>query len=322
MASTGDVMVDLSVVIPVRDEQDTIPILVKRLVAVLIALDVTYEIVFVTDVNTDRTWDVLKEQRERNGNIRLIKLSGAFGHHVAVIAGLKVTAGDSVLLMDGDLEMLPEEIPKLYKKRLEGFDVVYGSARNKNASFLRDLCSRWFNYFMGRLSDQAMTQSTDMFRVLSRRTVSEVLRFGEHEPSLTHIMGLINLPSAAVEVEFARREHGSTKYNFGRQLNFAIGSLVSFSTKPIRVIVTMGLCISAASSLYLVVVLFQKLFLRGYGGLGLGTLVVLITFFGGLQLLAIGVLGEYVGRIFIQSKSRPRYIVEEQLLGEGYRETE
>jgi glycosyltransferase involved in cell wall biosynthesis len=311
---------DVSVVIPVRDEQDTIPILVDRLVAVLGRLVASYEIIFVTDVNTDRTWEVLKEQRERNRNISVLKLSGSFGHHVAVIAGLEVSRGKSVVLMDGDLEMLPEEIPKLYAKHLEGFDVVYGWSRTKNASFVRDLASRAFNAVMSMLSDQSMTQNTDMFRVISRRTVTKVLQFGEHEPSLTHIMGLINLPSAGVEVAFVRRERGNTKYSFRRQLNFAISSLVSFSTKPIRLIVTMGLLISGTSFLFLAVVAFQKIFVRGYGGLGEGTIIVMFTFFGGLQLLAIGVLGEYIGRIFIQSKSRPRYIVEEQLLGDGQKE--
>ena len=307
-----NVIMDISVVIPVRNEEFTIPELISRVEATLVAMSMKYEIIFVTDINTDKTLSVLRNFHKKNKQIKVIKLSNSFGQHVAILAGLEYVIGKSVVLMDGDLEMYPEDIPKLYVKLQEGYDIVYGYNRNKNRSVINDLSSRFFNFIMKISSDYTFDHNSNMFRIMSEKAVKEVLRFKENQPSLTYIIGLINLPTCGIELEFGKRKFGNSNYRFKSQFNLALNSILSFSTKPLRAISLLGLTISVLSFIYLLIVLVEKFF-TSYGGLGWGTVIVLITFFGGIQLLAIGIIGEYIGRIFLQSKNRPLYIIEEKI---------
>lgn len=304
----------LSLVLPARNEADIIPELVARLRAVLKSMAVDYEIIFVTDLNTDNTLTVLKDYARSDSRIKVIKLSNRFGQNVAVKAGIDHSKGDAVLIMDADLEMFPEEIPRLYDKYLEGFEIVYGASKHKDRSYFKDLTSRTFNKIMNFVSDDNASLNTDFFRIISRKVINELAKFHEQKPSLTYIMALINLPAVRVEIEFGKRSKGKTNYNFLSQLNLAIDSFLSFSTGPVRVISIIGFLTSFSSFVYLIGTLVQK-FYSPYEGIGLGTIMVLIIFFGGIQLFAIGIIGEYIGRIFIQSKNRPLYIIEE-LIGD------
>ncbi len=305
-------MIDLSVVIPVRDEQENVAELVARLTATLEVLGLSYELIFVTDRNRDNTLGELKALNAADGRVKLLKLSNSFGHHAAVMAGLAASAGKAVVIMDGDLQDLPEDIATLYRKMAQGYDVVYGVKEKKNESTFRNWCSRTFLWLLGGLSDQQLDFNTSMFRIVSRRVASEVLRFKEGEPSLTFIMGLVGFPTTWVPVSSGRRLHGRTKYNFLRQLNFAITSLLSFSTKPLRIISVFGMCVSTASLLYFLIVLAQWL-LRGIAVPGWATLAVLLSFLGGAILMAQGITGEYIARVFLETKNRPLYIVEERV---------
>ena len=217
----------LSVILPIRNEADTIPELISRLLSVLNHIEIDYEIIFVTDINTDNTLEILKRYSIADSKIKIIKLSNSFGQHVAVRAGLDHCEGDAAVIMDADLEMFPEDIPKLYSKLNEGFDIVYGVNKNKNRSFLKDLASKIFNKIMNLLSDENAALNTDMFRIISRKVIDEIIKFREQKPSLTYIMGLINLPAVKVELEFGRRSKGRSNYNFKRQMNMAIDSFLS-----------------------------------------------------------------------------------------------
>ncbi len=303
---------DLSVVIPVRDEESNIPELVARLKQTLDQQGFAFELIFVTDLNRDRTLEVLREQHEQDERVKVIKLSNSFGQHVAVVAGLEACTGRMAVIMDGDLQDFPEDIPKLHDKLLEGYDVVYGTKDKKNDSFIRNLNSKLFVKVLNRLSDHEIQYNTCMFRILSRKAIDALLQFTEHEPNLTFLGGLINLPTETVIVTSGTRQRGETKYGFFKQLNLAISSLLSFSTKPLRMISICGLIVSILSVLYMIVTLVQVLFF-GMGILGWPTLVTLILFLGGVQLFAIGISGEYLGRVFIQVKRRPLYIVQEKI---------
>lgn len=302
---------DISVLIPVRNEANALGFLIPRLLTTLGSMNLKWEVIFVTDINSDNTYEVLKVYHEKHPQIKIIKLTNSFGQHIAIWAGLRLCKGKCAVIMDGDLEVFPEDIPKLYRKQQEGYDIVYGHSKTKNRSLFRDTASRLFRRVMSTLTDYTMESNSNMFRIISRRVINEILRFEEYDPSLTYIMGLINLPSAGIPLSFGKREHGRTKYSLKKQLNFALNSLLSFSTTPLRMISALGFFISLASFIYLAVVAIQKLFVE-YSGFGWGTVIVLIIFFGGLQLFAIGIIGEYIGRIFIQSKNRPRYIIEEK----------
>jgi len=236
----------------------------------------------------------------------------ALGQHVAIIAGLKLCSGNSVIIMDGDLQDYPEDIPRLCAKLGEGYDVVFGVKDRKNDSFVRNVYSRAFVWLMERLSDVKLQHTTAMFRIISRRTVDAILQFSEIQPSLTFIMGLIGFSSATVQVTSGVRKEGETKYTFFRLLNFAISSLISFSTKPMRIIAVMGFSVAAMSFTYMCIVLVQRALFR-IDVLGWSTTVFLITFLGGVQLLGMGVIGEYIANIFIQAKRRPLYFIDQEI---------
>jgi polyisoprenyl-phosphate glycosyltransferase len=305
-------MLDLSVVLPVRDEEQNIPEVVERLTRTLGEMKISYEILFVTDLNKDNTCEVIKSAHRMDERVKLLRLSNSYGQHIAVIAGLNFCNGRAVVIMDGDLQDYPEDIPRLYGKLSEGYDVVYAVKKKKNDSFLRNVASRLFIGALNRLSDVKLEHNTSMFRIISRRMVDEVLRFKEKQPSLTFVMSLIGFPTSSVEVTSGERKRGKTKYNLFRLMNLGISSLISFSTKPLRLISMIGFFVAGLSFIYLCVVLIQALFFR-IGVLGWPTIISLITFLGGIQLFVIGIIGEYIGRIFIESKSRPLYIVDEKI---------
>ena len=303
---------DMSLVIPVRDEEKNIPELTARLTTTMSQMELTYEVIFVTDINTDRTLDVLRECHANDDRVKVIKLAGRRGQHIAVVAGLDACQGNCVVLMDGDLQDYPEDIPKLHSRMLEGFDVVYGIKEKKNDSMIRNIFSKVFVRVMNRLSDYRVEHNTSMFRIMSRRTVDQLNRFRENEQSLTGLTSLIGFPTDKVLVTSGERKAGETKYSFISQVNTAISFLLSFSTKPLRMISILGFIVSALSFLYLGFVVIHVL-VAGSAVMGWPTLVVLMTFLGGIQLLALGVIGEYISRIFIESKRRPIYIVEETI---------
>lgn len=305
-------MLDYSVVAPIRDEEAVVGELAARLVRVLEQRGGTFEIIFVTDVNRDRTFAVLQDLHAREPRVKVLKLARSSGQHVAVLAGLHRAAGRTVVVMDGDLEDLPEDIPLLLDRLGPECDIAYGLREQKNDTVARNFYSALFNRMMTWLSDSRVEHNTCMFRAMTRRVVDELLRYGEQEPALTGLMSLIGLPSAAVPVTSALRGGGRSKYTLRRMVDLAISVLLSFSTKPIRFISLLGLAVSAFSFLFLAGVIVYGL-RPHYQGVGFLTVAALVTFFGGMQLLAIGLIGEYIGRIFVESKRRPLYTIEAQL---------
>ncbi len=305
-------MIELSIVIPVKDEEKIIPSLIERISSAILDLKITFEIIFVTDINKDHTVDVLQYFSEKNQRIKTIKLANCFGQHVAVMAGLDYSQGNYVVIMDGDLQDFPEDIPLLYRKITEGYDIVYAVKQKKNDSFFRNLSSRTFNSLMNLFSDIKQTSNTSMFRIISRKAVNEVIQFRENEPSLTYIFNYINLPTSTVKVRSGSRQEGKTKYNIFGLMEFAISSLLSFSRKPLKLISNLGLIMSFFSFLYFAIVIFQHFFMQ-IEILGWATIISIITFLGGIQLLSLGIIGEYVGRIYMQTKNRPLYIIEKKI---------
>ena len=304
-------MYEISVVIPVRDEEKNIDNLIQRIFSTIDSLHKTFEIIFVTDINKDNTVDLLDIYTKQHSNIKMLKLSNSFGQHVAVMAGLDHCLGKYTVIMDGDLQDYPEDIPLLYNKICEGYDVVYALKEKKNEGFFRNFSSWLFNSLMNSLSDIKIDSNSSMFRIISRKAWREITKFRECEPSLTYIFSFINLPTAMVKVRSGLRQQGKTKYSFFKLVNFAISSLLSFSRKPLRMISNFGYAVSLVSFIYFMVVLYQYFFF-GIPILGWATIVTIVTFIGGIQLLSIGVIGEYIGRIYMQTKNRPLYIVEEK----------
>lgn len=307
---------DLSVVVPVRNEGENLVELTSRLHAALGTLSPSYEIVYVTDLNRDNTLEVLHQLNGEDARVKVIKLSNAFGHHAAVMAGLVHTQGAAVVIMDGDLQDYPEDIPALHARLREGNDIVYGTKERKNDSAFRNLLSRSFVKVLRWLADFDMDLNTSMFRIVSRRVVTAVLQFKERDPSLTFIMGLIGFPTARVQVTSGNRKRGETNYGLWRQVNFAITSLISFSTKPLRMVSMSGICTSAIALFYFLFAL-GKWVLFGVPVAGWTSLAALLGLVGGAILFAQGIAGEYIARMFLETKGRPLYVVEERL---GFKE--
>jgi len=305
-------MCEISVVIPVRDEEKNLSALVNRTSAALQGIQKTFEIIFITDINSDNTMGILEDYSRHSPWIKTLKLANSFGQHVAVMAGLDHSIGRNIVNMDGDLQDFPEDIPLLYAKLQEGYDIVYAVKESKNNNLFRNISSQLFNTLMNKLSDVQIDSNSSMFRIITRKALREVTRFREYEPSLTYIFSYINLPSTKVSVRSGTRQQGTTKYNFFRLISFAISSLLSFSRRPLRMISTLGIIMSLFSFFYFGVVLFQYFF-QQIAILGWATMIVLITFIGGIQLLSLGVIGEYIGRIYMQTKGRPLYIIEKKI---------
>jgi dolichol-phosphate mannosyltransferase len=305
-------MYEISVIIPVRDEEKNIPELIARLFSTLEETGKPFEIVFVTDINKDDTVYLLSEYSRKHQNVKTIKLSNSFGQHTAVMAGLDHCSGEYVVIMDGDLQDYPEDITLLYNKILEGYDIVYTIKEKKNDNFFRNLSSRTFNSLMNYISDIKINSNSSMFRIISRKARQEIIKFREYEPSLTYVFSFINLPTSTVKVRSGVRQQGETKYNLFKLISFAVSSLLSFSRKPLRMISSLGLTMSILSFIYFAIVLYQYFFLQ-IEILGWATIMVTITLIGGIQLLSIGVIGEYIGRMYMQTKNRPLYIVEKKI---------
>ncbi|HSP88356.1 MAG TPA: glycosyltransferase family 2 protein [Ignavibacteriaceae bacterium] len=303
---------DISVVIPVKNEEENIGELISRLTATLTSMNLNYELIFVTDINRDRTYDILKENNKKDPRIKTVKLSNGFGQYTAIMAGLNNTFGNSVVIMDGDLQDYPEDIPKLFNKMKEGFDVVYGIKQKKNDTFIRNFFSKSFWKILNKFSDYDIELNSGMFRILSKRVVLELRKFNEKQILLTGLISLIGFPTTKIEVTSGKRIRGNTKYSFFQQVNIAMNALLSFSTKPLRIISLFGLTVSGISFAILAIVFFEKVF-YGADVPGWTTIVVLITFLGGAQLFGLGIVGEYIGRIFLETKDRPLYIVEDKI---------
>lgn len=301
---------DISVVVPVRNEEKNIPELARRLRAVFLDMKRTFEVIFVTDINTDRTVEVIKAEHRQDPRIKMLKLSRGLGQHMAVIAGLRASSGAYAVLMDGDLQDVPEDIPLLYAKLQEGYHVVFGAKETKNESAVRNFFSRSFVRLMTFLADTPMPVNTAMFRIVTRRAVDELLRYGEYEQDPTLLMTLVGLPETSITVCSGQRQSGETNYTFWRQVKIAIADIVAFSTKPLRLISGFGFLCAGLSALHFAYVVLK--WFQGIDVPGWTTLVILVSFLGSAQLIALGVIGEYLAHVFIESKRRPLYVVEEQ----------
>ena len=299
--------IDLSVVIPVRNEEANLDELISRLTKTIAPMNLYYEIIFVTDLNKDRTYQILKAYNLKDQRIKTVKLSNSFGQYVAIVAGLNNSLGDAVVIMDGDLQDYPEDIPKLYNKMKENYDVVYGIKKRKNDTFIRNFLSKSFWKFLNKFSDYDIELNSGMFRILSRRVVNELKKFNEKQILLTGLISIMGFPTTQIEVTSGKRLRGKTKYSFFQQFNMAVNALLSFSTKPLRIISFFGLIVATISFTILGIVYLEKIL---YGGdvPGWTTIIVLITFLGGAQLFALGIVGEYIGRIFLETEKRQTFI--------------
>ncbi|MBC5800352.1 MAG: glycosyltransferase family 2 protein [Candidatus Eremiobacteraeota bacterium] len=301
----------ISIVIPLYNEEGNVPELLRRLETVMEAVTQSgddYEIVAVNDGSQDRTLGLLRAERVGRPRLVIVDLSRNFGHQIAATAGLDAARGDAVVLMDGDLQDPPELIEAFLAKWREGYDVVYATRKSrKGESPFKLLTARIFYRTIRRLTNVSIPVDTGDFRLMSRRVVDALAQTREKHRFLRGLVSWVGYNQIGIEYERDARTFGKTKYPFSKMLRFAIDGITSFSEIPLRFATYLGFMISAFAFLYVVVILVLKIL--GLNEPGYTSMMVAILFLGGVQLITIGIAGEYLGRIYDQVKSRPLYLL-------------
>jgi polyisoprenyl-phosphate glycosyltransferase len=299
----------LSVAIPVHNEESVLPELLQRLRSSLDKLPGgPHEMVFVDDGSTDRTFEMLAAAARQDPRILGLSLSRNFGHQVAITAALDHVSGDATVVMDGDLQDAPEEIPRFVEKYQEGFEVVYAKRVRRKEPWPLRLCYYVFYRMMAGLSDIRLPLDSGDFGLMSRRVVEQLRRMPEHHRYLRGLRSWVGFRQTGLEVERAERHSGRSKYSLTRLLKLAFDGIFAFSIVPIRVASLFGAFVIFVSFLYALYALYAKLFLH-QSPQGFTALIVAVTFLSGIVIFFLGVIGEYVGRIYEEIKARPHYVI-------------
>jgi glycosyltransferase involved in cell wall biosynthesis len=305
----------LSIGIPIHNEESVVPELLPRLSGVLSGIPGgPHEIVLVDDGSSDGTLALLEEAASRDPRIRVISLSRNFGHQAALSAALDHVTGDATVLMDGDLQDPPEAIPRLVEQFLDGYDVVYVRRTGRKEGIALRVCYFLFYRLMSLLSAVPVALDAGDFGLVSRRVVGELRRMHEHHRFLRGMRSWVGFRQTGVSVERSERHSGRSKYGLLRLVKLALDGIFAFSIVPIRAAAFLGAVVIAVSSLYAFYALYARLFLQE-SPKGFTALIVAVTFLSGVILFFLGVIGEYVGRIYEETKARPIYIVH-RIVGE------
>jgi glycosyltransferase involved in cell wall biosynthesis len=299
----------LSIVVPVLNEQETLLEFHRALRKALRGIDQNFEVVFVNDGSTDGTLKLMLELRERHPNTVVVDLSRNFGKEVAMTAGLDHAHGDAVVIMDADLQHPPETIASLIEGWCEGYDVVYAVRRDRgDETWLRRNTARLFYRTMSRMGRVAIPENAGDFRLMSRKAVDAVISLREHHRFMKGVFAWVGFPTKSVPFDVAPRFAGGTKFSYWKLWNFSIEGVTSHTLAPLKVSTYLGLAV-AAFSFASAVFYIGKTILFGDPVPGFPTVVTTMLFLGGVQLIVLGVIGEYLGRVFNETKNRPLYFV-------------
>jgi polyisoprenyl-phosphate glycosyltransferase len=311
----------LSVVVPAFNEAGNLPRLVERLRSVLEKDRCRFELIIVDDGSSDRTLAVIQELRLQDPRVHYISLSRNFGHQAALLAGLEHSRGDVVISMDADLQHPPELIPRMLSLWLEGYDVVHTVKRSDpSASLIRKAIAKTFYKIFGILCDVPLAFGQSDFCLLDAKVVRQLWRIPEHDKFLRGLVSWMGFRTASLDYDVAPRFKGRPTYSPLRRLKFHVNGILSFSIIPLRLFTLTGLLVAVPSGLYGLLALSVAIYghLAGYPSWlvpGWASVAIFVSFLGGIQLIGIGLLGEYLGRVFEQTKGRPAYLVKEASLG-------
>lgn len=305
----------VSVIVPVHNERENIAVLAKTIKRIFGGLSYRYNLIFVDDGSSDATLHEIKKLAVQDSNIKFISFSRNFGHQAAIKAGLDKAGGDCVITMDGDLQHPPHLIPELLEKWEQGYDVVYTVRKeDKKLPFFKRTTSNLFYRLLNSLSDIKIEKGTADFRLMSRKVVEVLRGLQEYEPFFRGLVKWAGFKQYAVEYEPEQRTSGVTKYTSKKMIRFALQGITSFSIRPLYAATYIGFTFAALSTLYIPYALYSYYF--GYTISGWTSVIVTIVFFGGLQLMILGIIGIYLGKLFMQNKHRPVYIVKESNIHE------
>lgn len=300
--------IDLSVIIPIYNEEMNLVPMNNRIIAALLPLQLHYEIIYVNDGSKDNSLPIIMGLSEENASVKYIDFSRNFGHQIAISAGLEHAVGERIVIMDGDGQDPPELIPALLTKSKEGFEVVYAKRKKrKGESFLKKLTAKLFYRFLANITQIEIPLDTGDFRLIHRKVQKVLLNMPEQHKYLRGQIAWIGFNSTFVEYDREERMGGNTKFTYGKMMRFATDGISGFSNWPLKVATMLGFAVSGIAFMLIVYSLYQKFY--GFTEVGWTSLHISVLFLGGVQLLGIGILGEYLGRVSENVKNRPTYIV-------------
>lgn len=301
--------VELSVIVPMCNEESSIEAFFSRLFPVLAALSLPFEVICINDGSRDETLDVLLSFRKQHREIKIVDFARNFGKEIALTAGIDLASGKAVVMIDADLQHPPEAITLFLGKWREGFDIVYGQRRSRrDETPAKRHLARLFYGLLNRMSEVAIPQDAGDFRLLDRAVVESLRRFGERNRFMKGLFAWVGFRQVAVPFDVEHRVAGKSKWSLFKLWNFAIEGIVSFSSVPLRIWSYVGALVAGLSLLY-AVFMFGRTLLMGIDVPGFASIIVAIFFFGGVQLLGLGIIGEYLARVFSEVKQRPMYLV-------------
>jgi glycosyltransferase involved in cell wall biosynthesis len=300
----------IDIIIPVYNEQGNIHELAMAIHQVMRRVSYSYKILFVDDGSSDNTLDMIKALSDTNPLIKYISFSRNFGHQSALKAGLDISEADAVIFMDGDLQHPPDIIPRLLQKWEEGYEVVY-TIRKENSTipFFKKNASAIYYALINRISDTRIHPNAADFRLLDKSVVEVLKKMDEYNLFIRGMISWVGYRQTGIEFKAGERKHGQSKYDVKRMFSLGMDGITSFSVKPLYMASYLGCGFSLVSVLYLPYAIGSYVF--GYSISGWTSIIITISFFGGLQLMILGIIGIYLGKLFMQSKDRPLYITKE-----------
>jgi dolichol-phosphate mannosyltransferase len=303
-------IVDLSIIVPIFNEEMNVVPLNNRILQAVRDLNLSFEVIYINDGSTDASVNILKGLSESHAEIKYIDFSRNFGHQIAITAGIEHAQGTRIVIMDGDGQDPPELIPELYQKSLEGFEVVYAKRKKRmGESWLKKLTAKVFYRLLAKITQIDIPIDTGDFRLIHQKVQRVLKNMPEQHKYLRGQIAWIGFNATYVEYDREERMGGSTKFTYSKMMRFATDGISSFSNWPLKMATLLGFAVSGIAFLLILYSLYQKFF--GYTEVGWTSLHISVLFLGGVQLLGIGILGEYLGRVSENVKNRPTYIVKD-----------
>lgn len=301
----------IAIVIPSYNEATNIDVLVNALNETVAKLSYDFKFVFVDDGSSDETIAILKEKSKTQTNIFYVELSRNFGHQNALKAGIDLVKNDAnaIISMDGDMQHPPKIIPQLIQKWEEGYEVVYTiREEDKKLSYFKNKSSSMFYGLMNKLSDIKFEPGTADFRLIDKKVAQVFSDFNENELFIRGIINWVGFKQFAINYEPNERFSGTSKYTFGKMMRFAIQGITSFSTKPLSMAIILGISLSVFAFIFYIGYVLYSIY-YGHVISGWASVITTVVFFGGLNLVVLGIIGVYIGKLFMQSKGRPNYLI-------------
>jgi glycosyltransferase involved in cell wall biosynthesis len=301
-----------SIVAPVFNEAETLPHFYERVARIMEDIGDPFEIVLINDGSRDKTYTIMKELHEKDARVRVVDFSRNFGHQIAISAGLDYAQGDAVVILDSDLQDPPEVIPELIARWKDGAEVVYAQrATRKGETFFKLATAAAFYRLIRRITAVDIPSDTGDFRLLDRQVVDTLVKMHEHHRFMRGLSAWVGFRQDAVKYERQERFAGTTKYPLTKMIRFSLDAITSFSHVPLQIAASLGFALALISLLGILIAIILRVFTGAI--VGQATTLIMVLFMGGIQLIFLGIIGEYLGRIYDEVRARPLYIVRKVL---------